>query len=947
VTAAADDSPAALAIALADQDAWPPAAERDPAATRAIGWALKELCFASWSSDPPRAVRAALGVRRLRDISLAAVGLERTRELDALAAWTGGVACLVRGEMDDAITQLDAAAAGFAALGQPLHAAQSHVPKIMALTMRGRTEEAVRCAQDTQRALLEHGDDIGASKVSLNLGSLHLRCDCYAQAVPCYRQASELFARAGAHEHEIMAEIGLADALSALGVVAQAAQTYERARTRATEHGLPVLQAVADESMALLDLARGRYRDALTGMERARQGYTELDMPQHLAIADKQLADAYLELRLLPEAIAGFDAAIQRFRALGMHVDEAWTLVQRGRALALSGRARAAGLALTQGAALFAAHDNTAGVASVALARAELALADDDAAQALALAEEAAAVFARAGMLERQLRAQVVSAQALLRQGSVPAARKLFDSTLSAAQSQQLAPIGLRCMTGRAMTSHAVGELAAARADLEGAVEIFEAQRRALPGDELRGAFQSDHLQPFHELLRMTLDGLDAAGEQGAVSVLQQLERVRARTLSDRLVAGQTGAEAVAEATEGLRTRLAWLHRRLHRLQEESGTSLAVSEQIRACERELLEHARRARLAGDSDGAPQEDLALDVDLLCRQLGAGDALVEYGVLDGELFACVATHEGVQVQRRMASWREVLEAVRAARFQIDSLRLGRQRLRAHESLLLQRACARLRLLHELVWQPIAPWLRGRERVLIVPHAQLGALPFCALHDEGGWIGQHHQLAMAPSARVALRGLVREQRTPRSVLALGESSRLPHAADEAQAVVQMLPQGSAYVGPDASLARLREHGPGADVVHLACHAQFRSDNPVFSALHLHDGALTAEAIEALHFDGAIIVLSGCETALNDASAGDEGFGLARAFLLAGAQRVLASLWAVDDATTAGFMRDFYSGLGAGQSAASALRAAQAAARQRDEHPLYWAAFALIGGW
>jgi CHAT domain-containing protein len=100
-------------------------------------------------------------------------------------------------------------------------------------------------------------------------------------------------------------------------------------------------------------------------------------------------------------------------------------------------------------------------------------------------------------------------------------------------------------------------------------------------------------------------------------------------------------------------------------------------------------------------------------------------------------------------------------------------------------------------------------------------------------------------------------------------------------------------------------------------------------------------------MRFDGAIVVLSGCETALHDANACDESFGLTRAFLLAGAQRVLASLWAVDDATTAAFMRDFYTELGTGQSPAGALRTAQAAARQRDDHPLYWAAFVLIGGW
>ena len=78
-------------------------------------------------------------------------------------------------------------------------------------------------------------------------------------------------------------------------------------------------------------------------------------------------------------------------------------------------------------------------------------------------------------------------------------------------------------------------------------------------------------------------------------------------------------------------------------------------------------------------------------------------------------------------------------------------------------------------------------------------------------------------------------------------------------------------------------------------SCHAQFRTDNPIFSALHLADGVLTAEAIESLRLPGATVVLSGCETALHDSANTDEMFGLTRAFLVAGAARVMATLWPV----------------------------------------------------
>ena len=110
----------------------------------------------------------------------------------------------------------------------------------------------------------------------------------------------------------------------------------------------------------------------------------------------------------------------------------------------------------------------------------------------------------------------------------------------------------------------------------------------------------------------------------------------------------------------------------------------------------------------------------------------------------------------------------------------------------------------------------------------------------------------------------------------------------------------------------------------------------------------ALTAEQVESLHLPGSLVVLSACETALHDSgSGGEEMFGLTRAFLLAGASRVIAALWPVDDATTADFMADFYAGLRRGHAAAAALRLAQLAAGRRRAHPFYWGPFILTGGW
>ncbi len=790
--------------------ALPPPAELTAETTCALGWALKDLCYSSWSSEPQRAVHVAGALRRLRDAARAAAVPAALPEVDALVAWTDGIARVIQGEMEAATASLDAAAAAFAELGQPRHAAQTQVPKIMALAMLGRHDDAAHCAEAAQRALLENGDLHAASKVSLNLGNLHLRADRYSAAAERFREAAVLFERVGDSEHSVMADNGLADALTALGDLDEAARTYARARLRACTHAFSVLEALVEESVALLDLVRGRYRDALAGLEGSRRRYAELEMPQHLAIAEKQLADAYLELRLLPESLAGYEAALERFKTLDMQVDRAWTLVQRGRALALAGQRAAAAASLAEAAPLFVALDNTAGAAAVALAQAELALAGADGAQALALAREAAGRFQRAGLMERQLRAESVQAQALLHLGDVALARSLFDATLDAARKHQLLPVQLRCLTGRAMAARAAGDRQAAREDLEAAADLFEDQRRTLPGDEVRSAFQCDHLLPFQELLRLELEA-HAEGGADAADVLAQLDRFRARTLADRLGMADRDhdeGEAQQAGTQDLRAHLAWLYRRLHRLHDEAGASTdgdrrAAGDRTRAarthaqdppcCARPQPRCASMPSWTSGRCSTRSSPATHWSSTACRATSCSPACV--------------TRAGVQVKRRLAAWPQVIDAVRSVRFQVETLRHGSAPVQRHLPTLELRVHAHLQRLHALVWQPLEPLLGDPQRVLIVPHAQLGSVPFAALHDGERCVAEQLADRLRPERALrAARSCARAQAAVR-VLALGESTRLPQRT-RSEFGRRLLPQGQAFVGEEATIENL--HGP-----------------------------------------------------------------------------------------------------------------------------------------
>ena len=143
----------------------------------------------------------------------------------------------------------------------------------------------------------------------------------------------------------------------------------------------------------------------------------------------------------------------------------------------------------------------------------------------------------------------------------------------------------------------------------------------------------------------------------------------------------------------------------------------------------------------------------------------------------------------------------------------------------------------------------------------------------------------------------------------------------------------------------------------VHLACHGLVDPERPMRSALALapdaeHDGMLTYSEVFRLSVPADLAVLSACETGKGKIVKGEGIVGLTRAFMYAGAPRVLCSLWKVDDEATQALMIRFYElwnpkegkkGLGA----AAALRQAQAFIKGHDKwkHPYYWAAWQLWG--
>jgi len=193
-------------------------------------------------------------------------------------------------------------------------------------------------------------------------------------------------------------------------------------------------------------------------------------------------------------------------------------------------------------------------------------------------------------------------------------------------------------------------------------------------------------------------------------------------------------------------------------------------------------------------------------------------------------------------------------------------------------------------------------------------------------------------------------------------GGLSRLPFSRDEAEAILSYAPGGAVLKALSfrASRATATSAGLGQHrIVHFATHGLLNSEHPELSGLVFslvdeqgkpQDGFLRLHEVYNLRLGADLVVLSACQTALGKQIRGEGLVGLTRGFMYAGAPRVVASLWQVNDLATAELMKLFYRGmLKDRMRPAAALRAAQLELfkQKRRAAPYFWSAFVLQGDW
>jgi CHAT domain-containing protein len=520
---------------------------------------------------------------------------------------------------------------------------------------------------------------------------------------------------------------------------------------------------------------------------------------------------------------------------------------------------------------------------------------------------------------------------------SISSARDLLANT-----GDTTLPWHVDFLQGQALESEKRDEEAVAA--YRRSITSIESVRASISEDRFRTGFLQDKEKVYIALVRLLLR-MGRVGE-----AFQYSERLRARGYLDLI--NRSALPPSDPHVADLQARI----RRLQRAIEEenskppserrSSAATTFSGELADAEREYSELVGHHTEAGVLSPPVPEPTEVE-----RDLPENQALIEYIVGSQQIAIFVLRHNGLHA---------TLEPLSSVDLE-SKVTLLRDLIRRPDSTDWESPARSLR---RLLVDPIekADWLEGANEIIIVPHGFLNYLPFATLVRPTrvgnrfliddyivSYLPMAGALAMSSSARP----------TTERLLALAPSvSKLEFTSTEVRAVAAAFgSNATAIIGPRATETSFKQMAGNYDVIHFATHGFFNQTNPLFSGVQLepdaqNDGRLEVHEILGLHLRAQLVTLSACETALGsgyftEIPAGDEFVGLTRAFLSAGASTVVATLWEVNDSSTALLMRSFYQKVSE-RSPALSLATAQRSMLHGDSahrHPYYWSAFVVVG--
>jgi CHAT domain-containing protein/tetratricopeptide (TPR) repeat protein len=445
---------------------------------------------------------------------------------------------------------------------------------------------------------------------------------------------------------------------------------------------------------------------------------------------------------------------------------------------------------------------------------------------------------------------------------------------------------------------------------------------------------------------------------------LDVAESGRARAFLD--VLNESKIDLRSTLTAGEREREDELTRKLSGLRDDPGALANALAELEA----FYLNLRRSNPAYAQLRRPE--LATSARIRSELISGGTVFLEYMLGDKQSLAWAVGANGIRfailpgrsrIQALATAWRGDLTPGVTA--------LTAAALRAREE-------RQSRKLYDILIAPFADSIGPAKHLLIAPDGALAYLPFEALLSprDGKRLIERCSISysQSASATLELRAMRRNSPAPKKTLlafgdanygsAGGSGSRgvswtsLPNAHSEILGISRLYGGGQrvSYLGADATDAQVkRQDLRDYRYLHFAVHSFVDEDNPARSGLVLApdktsstDGLLRMEEIALLRTNADLVTLSACRTGIGRLLQGEGLMALSRAFFYAGAHTVIATLWDVNDLSTARLMQNLYAQLNTGLGPEDALREAKLRMLRGNRNlwrdPHFWAPFVVL---
>jgi tetratricopeptide (TPR) repeat protein len=786
-----------------------------------------------------------------------------------------------------------------------------------------------------------------------NIGTVYGDQGRYAEALNYYQQALAIRRTLGNRASEGGTLTNIGEVLRTQGHYAEALDSLQQALAILREVGDRASEGTTLENIALIYYDQGRYAEALESLQQALTMQREVGDRAGEGESLNGIGAVYQANGRYAEALVSYQQALTIRHEVGDYAGEGTTLNNIGAVYFDQGRYTEALNALEQALMIHREVGNHDRVGTTLDNIGKVYHIQGKYTEALTAYQEALTIGREVGNRSGEGTALNNIGEIYRAQGRTDEALEPLQLALAISRELGDRPSEGVTLNNIGLTYEQKSDPAQALSHYAQAMDALEAVRTSVGSEAGRASFIAQYA---------SLYGLATAlyyreGQHDMAFLTS--ERSRARAFLDSLATGYVQLSDQDAATLQNREREVYAARqaiqdalvRARALNPSDPALVAdLEKQLVAAEQQHAEALAAIEQRGVQLAAlvpSRTKGVLDRPAVQQLLDSQTTLVSYYVLDNQTLAFILTRDRSLTVNLPARRNDLLTQIRA--------------LRAFPNLNEAYPASAVHLYSWLI-APLKQHLTT-PHVVIVPHSVLHYLPFAALTDGTRYLVDDYALTTLPSAS-ALRFIKENVRnTVGPPLIIGNPAT-PHlkpltfAEREAQAI------GTLYgitplLGSAATKAAVNEGAVQAGILHLAAHGSYNRHSPLDSVIALapnpsgtDDGRLTVAEVYGLKLRAAdLVVLSACETQINDlsagnvVSAGDELVGLTRAFFFAGTPSVIATLWSVDDEATALLMERFYTHLRAGMGKAAALRQAQIDVRAKYPNPYYWSGFVLSG--